>query len=576
DKDENNQSSINENVQNYDESDQSNQSDQAVSSSNSAKKLKIIKSKSNFQNSWLSKFKWLQYNKISQRMFCKYCTVHKKSNVFGRSINFNRKSSVKEHASSDQHIDAIRLEAAKIIADEASAKSMQKSEAHVIGVLKIVNSLVREDIPLSKLPHFVQLSRDLESPLITNGSITYENEISGCKFAVAISDTIKAEIWKEINITMNKHLDIYVIYLTILGNITTRFLQLLALDKCDAETITTKLVRLFQSYDVMDKLVAFASDSASVMIGNKSGVAQRLSQICPYLVYNHYIAHRLALVCKDTQKQFNCFINAETILKDVYKFYKNSSLRIHVFQKYQKILDCPELQTLPAALSQLRDDCTLLNKFFQKRNLYFRDIIPMIDATIMSIQKDYIVEKLDDQSSYLGYHLQLFFDHTKPFNEQSNIDYFTHLLVYNSCDYDDLLQDIYEYATMKILNPVEWPDKKELLNFGYEELQILLNHYGISKTINGQKFLPLIDSSSCELEWPGFKNIIISNFLLFSSQQLLPVLIRDYCEIFPNIIKLIHIANSILFSSVDCERRFFKQNIIKTHLRTSLTTSTLD
>ncbi|CAG8801250.1 28963_t:CDS:1, partial [Racocetra persica] len=151
----------------------------------------------------------------------------------------------------------------------------------------------------------------------------------------------------------------------------------------------------------------------------------------------------------------------------------------------------------------------LLNKFFQKQNLYFHDIIPMIDAIITSIQKDYIIENLDNQSFYLGYHLQLFFDHMNLFNEQSNIDYFIHLHVYNSCDYDDLLQDIYEYASiiiiqikehfpdqpllaaMKILNPVEWPDKKVLLNFGYEKLQVLLNHYGTSKTIKWTKIFTI-------------------------------------------------------------------------------------
>ncbi|CAG8749671.1 17916_t:CDS:1, partial [Cetraspora pellucida] len=64
---------------------------------------------------------------------------------------------VKEHASSDQYIDAIRLETAKKITDEASAKSMQKSKAYVIDVLKIVYSLVREDIPLLKFSHFVSI-----------------------------------------------------------------------------------------------------------------------------------------------------------------------------------------------------------------------------------------------------------------------------------------------------------------------------------------------------------------------------------------------------------------------------------
>ncbi|CAG8596071.1 18866_t:CDS:1, partial [Dentiscutata erythropus] len=75
DQDENEQNddiAVQESSKNNYENDQSDQSYQVVLSSNHAERLKITKSKSSFQNSWLSEFKWLQYDKISQRMFCKY------------------------------------------------------------------------------------------------------------------------------------------------------------------------------------------------------------------------------------------------------------------------------------------------------------------------------------------------------------------------------------------------------------------------------------------------------------------------------------------------------------------------
>ncbi|CAG8808273.1 27674_t:CDS:2, partial [Racocetra persica] len=294
------------------------------------------------------------------------------------------------------------------------------------------------------------------------------------------------------------------------------------LDQSDATTITTKLIWLFQSYDIIDKLVAFASNGASVIIGCKN-----------------------ALACKDSQKQIDYFNNAKTIIRNIYKYYKNSEKRVHILQEYQQILDC---------------HLASLNKFFQKSNLYFRDIIPIIDVTTTIIQKDYLVDTLDVRNHYLGYNLQLFIDHTNLFNKQTGVNYHTYLLIYNNHDFDDLFQDIYKYAStiiteikerfsdhpllaaMRILNPVEWPRKKEeLFEFGDNELQILFDHYGTAKTINGQKFLPLID-------------------------ELHPFLVRDYFDIFPNMIKLAHITNSIPFSSVDCEHEFSKQNTIKTHL----------
>jgi hypothetical protein len=45
---------------------------------------------------------------------------------------------------------------------------------------------------------------------------------------------------------------------------------------------------------------------------------------------------------------------------------------------------------------------------------------------------------------------------------------------------------------------------------------------------------------------------------------------------FPNIIRLIKIIYSISFSSVDCERGFSVQNLIKSKLHNSLGTKTLD
>ncbi|CAG8491498.1 13215_t:CDS:2 [Dentiscutata heterogama] len=569
-----------ENDQSYQYDYESDQSNQELTLSNKNKKLKTVtKSKPAFKNSWLNEFRWLQFDKISQRMFCKYCKCYNKSNAFGNLMLLEK------------------------TVNKELEQLTEQNKNHIIGIAKIVYTLVQQDIPLAKLQYMVQLFRELESSFIVDGAVTYENEISGREFAFAISNVIKAEIWKELSEAVS------------FGIMIDK-----TLDQSDATTITTKLIRLFQSYDIIDKLVAFASDGASVMIGCKNGVAQKLSQICPYIVYNHYIAHRLALACKDSQKQIDYFNNAETIIRDL-RLKKLKDIRWLGWYDAVKNF----VKTLPAVLLQLQHDnnkvannlyqrlcnwrllgffhfifdilghLASLNKFFQKSNLYFQDIIPIIDATTTIIQKDYLVDTLDVRNHYLGYNLQLFIDHTNPFNKQTGINYHTHLLIYNNHNFDDLFQDIYKYAStiiteikerfpdrpllaaMRILNPVEWSRKKEeLFEFGNNELQILFDHYGTAKTINGQKFLPLIDVDSCITEWPGFKNIIFSNFLTFFLQELLPFLVRDYSDIFPNIIKLAHITNSIPFSSVDCERGFFKQNTIKTCLRTSLTTFTLD
>ncbi|CAG8533687.1 9865_t:CDS:2 [Cetraspora pellucida] len=371
-----------------------------------------------------------------------------------------------------------------------------------------------------KLPYFVQMSRELESPFIIDSSITYENEVSGHEFAFAISNIIKTKIWEEIrksvsfgimidestDISTNKHIDIYIMYPNISGNIKTHFLQLLALEQSDAKTITTKLIRL--------------SDGAFVMIGTKNSVAQKLSQLRLkklkeirwlgwYKAVENFVKTLLAVLLQ-LQNDNN------KVASDLYQRLCNWRLLGFFYFIYD-------------VLGQL----SALNKFFQKHNLYFHDIIPMIDVTIDVYEYASIV----------------------------------------TTEIRNHFPDCPLLATMKILNPVEWSCKKEeLLEFGNDELQVLLNHYGSLKTINGQNFLSLVDSDSCIVEWSDFKNIVFSNFLSFSSRELLPILIYDYSDIFSNITKLVHITNSIPFSSVDCERRFSKQNTIKTYLHNSLNT----
>ena len=76
---------------------------------------------------------------------------------------------------------------------------------------------------------------------------------------------------------------------------------------------------------------------------------------------------------------------------------------------------------------------TRLSKFLQKRNLRFSDIDLMIQATINSIQKEYL---MDNQSQKFGYNVQRFIDETNPFGN-SSIEYMGHNFSFNERDYDE-------------------------------------------------------------------------------------------------------------------------------------------
>ena len=163
---------------------------------------------------------------------------------------------------------------------------------------------------------------------------------------------------------------------------------------------------------------------------------------------------------------------------------------------------------------------------------------------------------------------------------EENCSIGAHQLTWNE-DYEaDLIVDISSFASaviseiqerfpdrpllnsMKILDHANWPDQRELTKYGEQELNILSEFY--KKEVN----------NICE-EWFGYKAIVHSNFIKIKIEVLLPRLFEFYYDTFPNIIKLLGIIYSIPFSSVECERGFSKQNLIKTDLRNSLNNETL-
>ncbi|CAJ0834369.1 1489_t:CDS:2, partial [Entrophospora sp. SA101] len=86
---------------------------------------------------------------------------------------------------------------------------------------------------------------------------------------------------------------------------------------------------------------------------------------------------------------------------------------------------------------------TQLSKFFQKENLQFCDIQPMIEGTIKSIEKEYI--HINDIQHFFGANFQNLMVTTNPFNSSPNIG--GHLLKFTDEDYDDLLVDICRYSS---------------------------------------------------------------------------------------------------------------------------------
>ncbi|CAB4379871.1 unnamed protein product [Rhizophagus irregularis] len=114
--------------------------------------------------------------------------------------------------------------------------------------MRAVYFLAKRDPPLRLLPSIMEIMKELGTPHISDGSITYTNEISGREFLVPISKIIEYEIWEELSDA-------------------TAFGVMI-----DEKSIT-------QVLKILSKLAAFASDGALVMLGKNEDVAAELSRI---------------------------------------------------------------------------------------------------------------------------------------------------------------------------------------------------------------------------------------------------------------------------------------------------------
>ena len=119
------------------------------------------------------------------------------------------------------------------------------------------------------------------------------------------------------------------------------------------------------------------------------------------------------------------------------------------------------------------------------------------------------------------------------------------------------------------------PSLSDLATYGNHEIDALSQHCGDTKKIvDGLELEPLINGPELKEEWVLFKQMVAKNFGSSSIQGMAKKLLdsEEAQEQFPQTLKLITLALTLPVSSVECERGFSKQNLIKTKIRAKLKT----
>ena len=467
----------------------------------------------------------------------------------------------------------------------------------------------------------------------------YTSERTMHEIIEVLSATVEEEILQDIrasplisilcdestDIAIVKQLVVYVRYIKN-GKTVTRFLKIQDLFDGTAVTIETALLEILSKLQIpLEKVAAFGSDGAAVMVGRRNGVATKLKDRIPHLVAIHCVAHRLALATAHASDSVACIKKYSITLQTIYYFFQNSSVRMAHLQEIQQILGDPSLKfkepkhvrwlshgkavtairrCLPSLITTLEQEavnnptaaglvkavmkyefvaCTFLlsdilpslnwlSLIFQRKDIYFSVIQPRVHSTIS------FLESLKSNDGPVMKQLPKIFEEeliTFNFNATSEkSDNFKRLVavpyIGSICEnLSDRFPHLDILDAFQIFSPEVLPtDSEALLDHGHAQLQTLLGNYSPS----------LVDAQRIEEEWAHFLPDMTMHFKEKTIDSVLASLTSNsvYRDSFTELAKLAAAALVIPMSTADCERGFSAMKRIKTDLRNSLKTETLD
>ncbi|XP_052264597.1 E3 SUMO-protein ligase KIAA1586-like isoform X2 [Dreissena polymorpha] len=415
-----------------------------------------------------------------------------------------------------------------------------------------------------------------------------------------------------------------------LGNAepVTHFFAIDSLERANAESIHRKVLDTLLKKGIdISKLCGISTDGAAVMTGNKSGVVTRLKGEVPGLLAMHCIAHRLALSCCTGADSIPYLVKVQDILNSVYKYFhyspKNTAmleavqkatssqvskfkemfhtrwLSFHgsceaLLQNYSSLvsvfleeksgkslslykpISCFKFLFVLHFLSDILLPLSVLSKAFQKKDLDFADVAPLLNSTVQTIElfsqgkwagklSTFLSQVPDEpQTGDDGLETFEFQGHTIRDGAQQRKEAVSIAKSFSAA----MIRTIHDRfvdnddaailtALSNIFNPTVRKDDKVsdeyLCSLGFEscreDLSLFLGYLHSlvdsgNRTIRGSRDAANIAMKKMDL-YPAEAEAA-GRFLLA------PV------------------------STVDCERGFSKQNIIKTCLRSKLSVSTLD
>ncbi|XP_055837589.1 zinc finger MYM-type protein 6-like isoform X2 [Episyrphus balteatus] len=300
------------------------------------------KYKQKYKTSWEVHYSWLQC--VNESCFCKICF---------KSLENNKKNLERHHVS-ERHVTKQKNESQMMsipsLFQHANTcdSDISKIKAELMCVmfcikrnLSISNmdalpSLISNVCPDSSIAKTIKCGRTKATSMINNiigpfsQSLIVEH-LKNNKFSIIIDETT--------DVSSTKCLVLVTRFFNIVTNkMTDHFFALLELQHSDSQEIFSSLKSIFEEKNIaLTNIIGLATDNASVMSGNISGVKAKFLQINKNLFFLGCTCHSLHLCASAAFKKFPDYL--EKIIKAIYNYFAHSPKRIGAYKQFQEAFD---------------------------------------------------------------------------------------------------------------------------------------------------------------------------------------------------------------------------------------------
>lgn len=370
--------------------------------SGSERKRKKITYEHKFQMKWLNDKRFspwiIQSKKCVNKPYCTACelelsgsvtllerhviTEKHKKNVLSKSQSKKVTSFFQPNASRfDRQVAAAELKMCAFVAEHNLPTSIMD---HLPGLVANVSSD-------SKVAGAVKCGRTKATAIFKNvlGNTMFSDlvlRLKNTKFSLIIDEST--------DLSTVKHLVLIVrFYDQSVQKTCDEFLSLIEVKDCTAQGLYSSIVNFFDEHGIsFDNLIGFASDNASVMMGEKSGVKALIQKRIPALFVQGCVCHSLALVASYACCELPN--NIEELARSIYSYIMNSPKRLSEYAEFQQFTEvqphrilhpsCTRWLSLEEVVKRILEQWNALTLYFTSATL--EDGMVMASVVLQELQ----------------------------------------------------------------------------------------------------------------------------------------------------------------------------------------------